>query len=155
VSKSSDHTLSLHGLTSNSSSTTNFPWLILQTTDPILILLYSVVLRSTLFYSHSLDSRSSITILFRLLNSQFHFSNLISLAKSEFESYVTIDGESAGLSWNKAPNWGLRQDFYYYQTVVGLLMRGALCDERTGLSFTIVAGPRQRSHPWVRIPWDS
>jgi hypothetical protein len=36
--------------------------------------------------------------------------------------------------------------FYYCQTVAGLLMWGALSDERTGLSFTIAAGPRQRSH---------
>jgi hypothetical protein len=31
----------------------------------------------------------------------------------------------------------------------------ALSDERTGLSFTIAAGPRQRSHSQVRVPWDS
>jgi hypothetical protein len=34
-------------------------------------------------------------------------------------------------------------------------MWGALIDERTGLPFTIAAGPRQRSHSWVRVPWDS
>jgi hypothetical protein len=70
-------------------------------------------------------------------------------------SYVTTDGPSACLSWCQAPIWGLRPDFYYRQTVAGLLMWGALCDERTGLSFTIVAGPRQRSHSWVRDPRDS
>jgi hypothetical protein len=31
----------------------------------------------------------------------------------------------------------------------------ALSDERTGLPFTIDAGPRQRSHSWVRVPRDS
>jgi hypothetical protein len=62
----------------------------------------------------------------------------------ESESYLTTDGQSASLSWNKAPIWGLRPDFYYYQTVVGLLMWGALSDERTGLSFTIAAGFHQR-----------
>jgi hypothetical protein len=31
-------------------------------------------------------------------------------------------------------------------------MCGALSDERTGLSFTIAAGPRQRSHSRVRVP---
>jgi hypothetical protein len=65
------------------------------------------------------------------------------------------DGQSASLSWNKAPIWGLRPDFYYCQTVAGLLMWGALSDERTGLSFTIAAGARQRSHSRVRVPWDS
>jgi hypothetical protein len=34
-------------------------------------------------------------------------------------------------------------------------MWGALSDERTGLSFTIAAGLRQRSHFRVRVPWDS
>jgi hypothetical protein len=30
---------------------------------------------------------------------------------TEFESYVTTDGQSASLSWIKAPIWGLRSDF--------------------------------------------
>jgi hypothetical protein len=34
-------------------------------------------------------------------------------------------------------------------------MWDALSDERTGLSFTIAAGHRQRSHSRVRVPWDS
>jgi hypothetical protein len=34
-------------------------------------------------------------------------------------------------------------------------MWGALSDEMTGMSFTIAAGPRQRSHSQVRVPWDS
>jgi hypothetical protein len=45
--------------------------------------------------------------------------------------------------------------FYYCQTVASLLVWGALSDERTGLSFTTAAGPRQRSHFRVRVPWDS
>jgi hypothetical protein len=59
------------------------------------------------------------------------------------------DGQSASLSWNKAPIWGLRLEFYYCQTVAGWLMWGALSEERMGLPFTINAGPRQRSHSWV------
>jgi hypothetical protein len=31
----------------------------------------------------------------------------------------------------------------------------ALSDDRTGLPFRITAGPRQRSHSRVRVPWDS
>jgi hypothetical protein len=77
------------------------------------------------------------------------------LLLAESESYVTTDGQSAGLSWNKAPIWGLRPDLYYCQTVADLLMWGALSDERTGLSFTIAAGPRQCSHSRVRVPLDS
>jgi hypothetical protein len=36
-----------------------------------------------------------------------------------------------------------------------LLMWCALSDERTGLSFTVAAGPRQRSHSRTRVPGDS
>jgi hypothetical protein len=63
--------------------------------------------------------------------------------------------QSASLSWNKAPIRGLRPDFYYCQTVAGLLIWGALSDDRTGLLFKIVAGPRQHNHSRVRVPWDS
>jgi hypothetical protein len=74
------------------------------------------------------------------------------LLEFESESYVTTDGESASVSSYKAPIWGLRPDFYYCQTAAGLLMSGALSDERTGLSFKIAAGPRQISYFWVRVP---
>jgi hypothetical protein len=71
------------------------------------------------------------------------------------ESDVTTDGQSASLFWNKAPICGLRPDFYYCQTFGGLLTWGALSDERAGLLFTVAAGPRQRSHSRVRVPWYS
>jgi hypothetical protein len=60
------------------------------------------------------------------------------LCQSQSQSYVTTDGQSASLSWNKVPIWGLRPDFYYCLTVTGFLMSGALSDERTGLSFARV-----------------
>jgi hypothetical protein len=34
----------------------------------------------------------------------------------EPESYISTDGQSDSLSWNKTSVWGLRQDFYYCQT---------------------------------------
>jgi hypothetical protein len=71
------------------------------------------------------------------------------------QSYVTTDGQSASLYWNKAPTWGLRPDFYSCQTVASLLMWGALSDERMGLSFTIAAGPRQRSPVGLATVFDS
>jgi hypothetical protein len=71
------------------------------------------------------------------------------------QSYVTTDVQSASLSWNKAHIWGLRPDFYYCQTVAGLLMWNALSDESMGLPFTIAACPRQRSRSWVWVPRDS
>jgi hypothetical protein len=73
----------------------------------------------------------------------------------ESESYVTTGGQSASLSWNKAPIWGLRPDVNYCLTVAGLLIWGVLSDERTGLSFALTAGPRQRSQSRVKVPSDS
>jgi hypothetical protein len=35
------------------------------------------------------------------------------LVESESQAYVTADGHSASLSWNKEPIWGLRPDLYY------------------------------------------
>jgi hypothetical protein len=70
-------------------------------------------------------------------------------------TFLFADDQSASLSWNKAPIRGLLPGFYYCQTVAGLLMWGALSDERTGASLTIAADPRQRRHSRVRVPSDS
>jgi hypothetical protein len=49
------------------------------------------------------------------------------------QSYVTTDGQSASLSWNKAPIWGLWPDLYYCLTVTAFwcgahsLTRGRVC----------------------------
>jgi hypothetical protein len=74
---------------------------------------------------------------------------------TESDSYIMTDGQLVSLCWNKEPFWGLRADFYYYQTVACLLMWDDLSDESTGLTFTIAAGSRQRSYSRVRVPWDS
>jgi hypothetical protein len=59
------------------------------------------------------------------------------------QSYVTTDGQSASLSWNKAPIWVLRPDLYYCQTAASLLMWGALSDVRKSLSFASARTPRK------------
>jgi hypothetical protein len=74
---------------------------------------------------------------------------------NQSKSYVTIDGQSASLSFRQAHIWGSRPDFYFYHTVAGLLKWGALSDERTCLSFRIAAARRQRYHSRVRVPRDS
>jgi hypothetical protein len=58
------------------------------------------------------------------------------LTQSQSQIHVTTDDQSASLSWNKAPIWGVRPDFHYCQTIAGLLIWGALSDERSGLSLT-------------------
>jgi hypothetical protein len=52
--------------------------------------------------------------------------------QSQRQSYVTTDAQSASLSWCQAPIWGLWPDFYYCQTVAGLLMWDALSDGEDG-----------------------
>jgi hypothetical protein len=48
-------------------------------------------------------------------------------------SYITTDGQSASLSWSKAPMWDLRPDFYYCLTIAVFwygapsLTRGRVC----------------------------
>jgi hypothetical protein len=69
-------------------------------------------------------------------------------SQSQSQSYVTTDGQSASLSWFQAPISGPRPNFYYCHTVAGLLMWGAVSDERTDLSFTIAAGPRHTVLLW-------
>jgi hypothetical protein len=50
------------------------------------------------------------------------------------------------VSWCQTPSRAQDQIFVKCQTVAGLLIWGALSDERKGLLFTLAAGPRQRSH---------
>jgi hypothetical protein len=65
------------------------------------------------------------------------------------ESYVTINGSVGQCVLEYSTHLGLTTSSVFFFTW------GALSDERTGLSFTIVAGPRQRIRSRVRVPWDS
>jgi hypothetical protein len=42
----------------------------------------------------------------------------------ESESYVTTDGQTASMSWSKAPTWSLRPDLYYLCDSYGLVLVG-------------------------------
>jgi hypothetical protein len=53
-------------------------------------------------------------------------SSTADFLESESESYIMSDCQSASLSCNKAPVWGLRPNFYYCQTFEDLLMCGSL-----------------------------
>jgi hypothetical protein len=59
--------------------------------------------------------------------------------------------QSASLSWNKAPIWGLWPDLYYCQTVAGLLMWSALSDESTSLSFARLSQQYYVSYQYVQF----
>jgi hypothetical protein len=104
------------------------------------------------YYSATANSEDSIQFNYsapKLISRQAGISKLDWVLQSE--SYVTTDGQSASLSWYKAPIRGLRPDFYFrteYEirvTIKFLIPWGALSDERTGLSFVCAAGPCQRS----------
>jgi hypothetical protein len=63
------------------------------------------------------------------------------------QSYFTIGGlRPISSSWPQAPR---DSDLQYF------FLRDILSDERMGLSFTIAAELRQRSHSHVRVPRDS
>jgi hypothetical protein len=72
--------------------------------------------RSLATASNSGDSSVSRS---QVLSSQLPVQNW-----SQCQSYVTTDGHSASLSWNKAPIWGLRPDFHYCQTINGFVDMG-------------------------------
>jgi hypothetical protein len=60
--------------------------------------------------------------------------------------YESVTSSASVVRWLTLHSWTL--NFW----IVLRLIWGALSDERTGLSFTIAAGPRQRSHFQVRVP---
>jgi hypothetical protein len=57
---------------------------------------------------------------------------------SQSQSHITTDNESVSQPWCQAPIWDPRP--------YCLRCCSVLSDERTGLSFTVADGPRQRSH---------
>jgi hypothetical protein len=74
-----------------------------------------------------MECTNEITFIIHLSSS---FSSFYSF---KVQSYVTTDSQPGSLSWNKAPIWGLQPDLDYCLTVAGLLIWGALSDERMGL----------------------
>jgi hypothetical protein len=74
----------------------------------------------------------SLLLLWSLYSTDLSLSLSLYLNKSQSQSYITTDGQSASLSWNKAPIWGLRPDPYYSQAVASLFVWGAVSDKRTG-----------------------
>jgi hypothetical protein len=129
----------------------------------VCLLCMLLVLASVVFpRSESLGTRDYILLSFRrllrLAGSRWRYSTPPPhgwIQSSQSQSYVTTDDQPASLSWCQAPIWGLRPEYYFCRTVAGLLLWGALSDERTDLPFSIAAGPRQRSYSRGRVPWDS
>jgi hypothetical protein len=74
---------------------------------------------------------------------------------SESQSELFYDWRfTASASWRQAP-WDPRPVFIFQTEHLRLSSScNILSSERVGLSFTIAAGPRQRSHSQARVPWD-
>jgi hypothetical protein len=89
------------------------------------------------------------------------------LNHSQSKSYVTTDGLSASLSWNKAPLWGLRPDIYYcltdtvlffvevnldptHRSVVEELCEALPCSRQLALGMAPV-GPTQCETRWKAV----
>jgi hypothetical protein len=108
--------------------------------------------------AHVLDCLAGLLYHESLTNLRLVSPTLLNLYSSPLlsrvESYITTDGQSPVCLGIKHPS-GAYDQIFISQTIAGLLMWGSLSDERTVLSFTIAAGPRQRSHSRVRVPLNS
>jgi hypothetical protein len=92
-------------------------------------------------------------------------SSLLQLPTPELNSFLLSLSLSLSLILQLTVSWpvhlGIKHPSEAYDQILlvsdsaGLLICGDLFDERTGLSFRNAAGPSQRSHSWVRVPWDS
>jgi hypothetical protein len=96
-------------------------------------------------------SPASSTSFSRLTTATLNWLNN-NFSQSQSQSYV-IPTHRWPVCLGVKPHLGLMTRFLFL-SVAGLLMWGALSDERMGLSFTIAAGSCQRSHSRVRVPRD-
>jgi hypothetical protein len=68
------------------------------------------------------------------------------------QSYITTDSLSVSPSRYQAPTWNPRPIFSifdFFFLLSGLLMWGALSDEKSGQYFSVFGGHRQRSLPQI------
>jgi hypothetical protein len=88
------------------------------------------------YIGYSSASRSHVVTIRRISRKWTLINWQLTLWMSELYYDRRSDGH---LSWYQATIWGLWPDFYYCQKLAGLLIWGALSDDRTGLSLTIDA----------------
>jgi hypothetical protein len=72
---------------------------------------------------------------------------------SQSQSYFTTGGLPPISRLSDKPLETHDHNFFFQLNICGY--SNILSDTRIGLSFIIAAGPRQRSHSQVRVPWDS
>jgi hypothetical protein len=71
------------------------------------------------------------------------------------QSYVTANSQLISLYWCQAPIRGPWPEYYYCQSIMGLLMQSTLSNKWLGLKFTTAAVPHQCSHSRVWVQHDS
>jgi hypothetical protein len=98
-------------------------------------------------------TRSILTSLYSNLNYKWR--------NSESQSYVTTDGQSANLSWNKAPIWGLRPDSFTVRQLrvrwceALSVTRGRVCSLQLllPLASAVILGSESRgTHDHILLP---
>jgi hypothetical protein len=79
----------------------------------------------------------------------------LTTSQTQGQSYFTAGGlPPISWSWRQA-SWYSRPVFFSTELLRLQSSCNFLSDEMMGLSFTIAAGPHQRSHSRVRVLWDS
>jgi hypothetical protein len=74
-------------------------------------------------------------------------------SQSQTQSHIATDGKS--ISLGVEAHLRLMTRYLLLFNSYGLVFCEALSDEKTGLSFVYVTGPRQRILSQFRLPWDS
>jgi hypothetical protein len=105
----------------------------------LLKILSFALYKRPLYRLHKAD-HASLTYL--MLQRQLSHLKGQSLTTAKVKPLIGLTVESSlMLRPTKAPIWGLRPDSYHCQTLAGLLISGALSDQKMSLSFKISAGP--------------
>jgi hypothetical protein len=116
---------------------------------------YSLTVTALFFWGDLSDERMGLSSVYAADPRQHSFSRVRVSWDSSSQSHIATDGQSISKPWCRTPFGGSWPDIYYCLTVTVWCLLGALSDERTGLSFIYVDGPRQSSLSRVRVPWDS
>jgi hypothetical protein len=97
--------------------------------------------------------------LLRLTGLRWKYSNLPPQSQSQSQSYITIDGQSACLSWCQKPIWEARPTFLLLSLIIFRQLRicwceapsphkfKLYCDRRSVGQFALVSGPLWEPRP--------